>query len=47
MSYFRPYSCSKNEIEVQLDLPNYSTKSDLNAAGITSQIHQSLLRKVT
>ena len=47
MSYFRPYSYSKNEIEVQLDLSNYSTKSDLNAAGVTSQIHQSLLKKMT
>ena len=37
MSYFPNYSCSKNEIEV--DLPNYATKSDLiNGTGVdTSQ----------
>ena len=29
MSYFPPYSHSKNKIEVKLDLTNYPTKSDL------------------
>ena len=29
VSYFPPYSHSKNKIEVKLDLTNYPTKSDL------------------
>ena len=29
MSYFLPYSHSKNKTEVELDLPSYATKSDL------------------
>ena len=29
MSYFMPFSCSKNKTEVELDLYNYATKSDL------------------
>ena len=29
MSYFPPYGHSKNKIEVELDLSNYATKSDL------------------
>ena len=29
MSYFPPYSYSKNKIEVKLDFSNYATKSDL------------------
>ena len=29
MSYFPPYSHSKNKIKVELDLPNYVTKSYL------------------
>ena len=34
MSYFPPYSYSKNKIEVELDFSNYATKSDLkNATG--------------
>ena len=39
MSYFPPYSYSKNKIEVELDFSNYATKSDLkNATGAdTSQ----------
>ena len=39
MSYFSPYSRSKNKIEVELDLPNYAKKPDLkNATGVdTSQ----------
>ena len=39
MSYFSPYSRSKNKIEVKLDLPNYAKKPDLkNAIGVdTSQ----------
>ena len=28
MSYFLPYSYSKNKIEVELYLSNYATKSD-------------------
>ena len=36
MTYFpEPYTHSKHKIEVQLDLPNYVTKSDLkNATGV-------------
>ena len=35
MSYFLLYSYSKNKIEIELDLPNYETKSDLkNATGV-------------
>ena len=35
MSYFSPYANFTNEIEVDLDLPNYATKSDLkNATGV-------------
>ena len=39
MSYFPPYSYSKNKIEVKLDLSNYAIKFDLkNAKGVdTSQ----------
>ena len=29
MSYFPPYSNSKITVEVELDLSNYATKSDL------------------
>ena len=32
MSYFRPNSYSKNQIEVELDWSNYAKKSDLNNA---------------
>ena len=33
MSYFpEPYTCSKNEIKVELDLSIYATKSDLKSA---------------
>ena len=40
MSYFLPYRNSKNKIEVELDLFNYATKSDLkNATGVdTSEL---------
>ena len=35
MSYFPPYGNSKNEIQVELDLSNYATKSDFrNVTGI-------------
>ena len=35
MSYFPHYSYSKKEIEVELDLCNYATKSGLtNATGV-------------
>ena len=39
MNYFLSYSQSKNKIEVELDLSNYSTKSNLkNGTGVdTSQ----------
>ena len=34
MSYFPPYIHSKNKTEIELDLSNYATKSDLkNATG--------------
>ena len=38
MSYFpEPYTRNKNKIEVELDLSNYATKSDLkNAAGVVT-----------
>ena len=37
MSYYLPYSHSKSEIKVNLDLSNYATKSDLkNAADVDS-----------
>ena len=32
MSYFPLYSCNKNKIEIELDLSNYATKSDLKKA---------------
>ena len=32
MSYFPPYVHLKNKIEVELDLCNYATKSDLENA---------------
>ena len=38
MSYFPPDSYSKNKTEVQLDLSNYATKSDLKNCVDTSQI---------
>ena len=35
MSCISPYSYCKNKIEVELDLSNYATKSDLkNATGV-------------
>ena len=35
MSYFPSYGHSRNKIEVELDLSNYATKSDLeNATGV-------------
>ena len=39
MSYFPPYSYSKNKMELELDVSNYATKSDLkNVTGVdTSQ----------
>ena len=37
MSYFPPYSHSKNRIKVELDLSNYARKSELkNATGVTT-----------
>ena len=37
MSYFPPYSHSKNKTKLELDFPNYATKSDLkNATGVTT-----------
>ena len=32
MSYFPPYSHSRNKMEVKLDWPNYGTKSDFKRA---------------
>ena len=32
MNYFQPYSHSKNKMEVELDLFNYATKSELKIA---------------
>ena len=32
MSYFAPYSYSRNKIEVELDLSDYATRSDLKNA---------------
>ena len=35
MSYFLPYGNSKNKTEMELDLSNYATKSELeNAANV-------------
>ena len=37
MSYFPPYSHSKNKTKFELDFHNYATKSDLkNATGVTT-----------
>ena len=30
MSYYPPYKSSSNNVEVELDLTNYATKTDLN-----------------
>ena len=45
MSYFPPYGRSKNKIEVELNLSNYATKSDLkNATGVdTSQFAKKMI----
>ena len=32
MSYFPPYSHSRNKMEVELNFANYETKSDLKSA---------------
>ena len=37
MSFFTPYSHSENEIEVELNLPNYAAKPDVATAIDTSQ----------
>ena len=44
MSYFLPYSHTKNEIAVELDLPNYATKSDLKMPRVS--IYRNLLKKM-
>ena len=44
MSYFPPYSYSKNKVEVELDLPNYTTKYDLKTQLVL--IHHNLLKKM-
>ena len=44
MSYFSPYSYNKNKTEVELDLPNYATKSDLKTQQVS--IHHNLLKKM-
>ena len=45
MNSFLPYSQSKNKIQVELDLRNYSTKSDLkNATAVdTSQFAEKII----
>ena len=44
MSYFsEPHTHSKNKIEVELDLPNYATQSDLKMQQVL--IQQILLKK--
>ena len=45
MNYFLSYSQSKNKIEVELDLSNYSTKSNLkNGTGVdTSQFAKKIM----
>ena len=45
MNYFLPYSQSKNKIEVELDLSNYSTKSNLKkGTGVdTSQVAKKMM----
>ena len=45
MSYFpEPYTCSKIEVEVEFNLSNYATKSDVKTP--QSLIHQSLLKNL-
>ena len=45
MSYFPdPHTHSQNKKEVELDLPNYATKSDLKMQQVL--IHQILLKKL-
>ena len=44
MSYFsKPYNCSKNKIEVELNLSSYARKSDLKMQ--QALMHQNLLKK--
>ena len=42
MSYFQPYDHGKNKIEVEFDLSNYSTISDLKMKQVS--IHRNLLK---
>ena len=45
MSYFPdPYTHSKSKMKVELDLPNYATKSDLKMQQVLT--HQNLLKKL-
>ena len=39
-----PYTCSKNKIKVELDLPNYATKSDSKKQ--QAFINQNLLKRL-
>ena len=43
MSYFTETHTDKNKIEVELNLPNYTTKSDLKKQ--RALIHHSFLKK--
>ena len=42
--FFLPFGLSKNKIQVELDLPNYATKSDLKTQQVL--IHRNLLTKM-
>ena len=44
MNYFSPYGHSKNKIEVELNLSNYATKSDLKTQQVL--IHHNWLKKM-
>ena len=44
MSYFLPYGHSKNKRELNLDLSDYSTKSDLKTRQVL--IHHNLLKEI-
>ena len=44
MSYFPPYSHSKNKIEIELDLSNYALKFD--SKNTTDVINHNILKKM-
>ena len=44
MNYFPPYSHTKNKIEVELDLSNFATKTDLKMKQVLT--HHNLIKKM-